>query len=190
MNYKETLNLPKTDFPMKANLSSREPEILARWDAERIYEQIQEAHKNDPLFVLHDGPPFANGDIHMGTALNKILKDIIVKFQGLTGHDAPYVPGWDCHGMPIEHKVMGNLGSKAKAMTKVEIRQECKKYAEKYLNRQRDEFKRLGILGDFEHPYMTMDPVYELAIIKAFQQMLSEGYVTRRLRPIHWCPVC
>ncbi|HXL73260.1 MAG TPA: class I tRNA ligase family protein, partial [bacterium] len=181
--YKSTVNITQTSFPMKANLPLTEPERQKLWESFGFYKGIFK-REGASKYVLHDGPPFANGDIHMGTALNKILKDIIVKYQGLTGHNAPYVPGWDCHGMPIEHKVMGNLGSKAKTMTKVEIRQECKKYAEKYLNRQRDEFKRLGVLGDFDHPYMTMDPTYELAIVKAFQQMLTEGYVTRRLRPI------
>ena len=187
--YKSTVNITQTSFPMKANLPQTEPERQKLWESFGFYKAVFQ-RENALKYVLHDGPPFANGDIHMGTALNKILKDIIVKYQGLTGHNAPYVPGWDCHGMPIEHKVMENLGSKSKTMSKVEIRQECKKYAEKYLNRQRDEFKRLGVLGNFEHPYMTMDPTYELAIVKAFQQMLTEGYVTRRLRPIHWCPVC
>ena len=187
--YKLTVNITQTAFPMKANLPQTEPERLKLWESFGFYQGVFK-RPGEPHYVLHDGPPFANGDIHMGTALNKILKDIIVKYQGLTGHDTPYVPGWDCHGMPIEHKVMGQLGSKTKTMSKVEIRQECKKYAEKYMNRQRDEFKRLGVLGDFNHPYLTMDPTYELAIVKAFQQMLAEGYVTRRLRPIHWCPAC
>jgi isoleucyl-tRNA synthetase len=188
-DYKSTVNITQTSFPMKANLAQTEPEKLKLWESYGFYKRVFN-RSGAPQYVLHDGPPFANGDIHMGTALNKILKDIIVKYQGLTGHDAPYVPGWDCHGMPIEHKVMEQLGSKARTMSRIEIRRECKKYAEKYLNRQREEFKRLGVLGNFEKPYMTMEPTYELAIVKGFQQMLAEGYVTRRLRPIHWCPVC
>ncbi len=188
-DYKSTLNITQTSFPMKANLPQTEPERLKLWEQLGFYHRTFEK-SGAPKYVLHDGPPFANGDIHMGHALNKVLKDIIVKYQALRGHDTPYVPGWDCHGMPIEHKVIEKLGSKAKTMSKVEIRNECRKYAEKFLDRQRDEFKRLGIFGDFNHPYMTMDPTYELSLVKALTQLLSEGYVSRRLRPIHWCPVC
>ncbi|HUO56902.1 MAG TPA: class I tRNA ligase family protein, partial [bacterium] len=187
--YKSTLNITQTTFPMKANLPQTEPNRLPFW--ERLGFHKGAFKRSDaPAYVLHDGPPFANGDIHMGHALNKILKDIIVKYKALKGFDTPYVPGWDCHGMPIEHKVMEKLGSKAKSMSKVEIRKECRQYAEKFLDRQRDEFKRLGIFGDFDHPYMTMDPAYELSLVKALTQLLAEGYVERRLRPIHWCPVC
>ncbi len=188
-DYKSSLNITQTSFPMKANLPQTEPERQKFWEGLGFYKRMFRA-EGAPKYVLHDGPPFANGDIHMGTALDKILKDIIVKYRGLKGFDTPYVPGWDCHGMPIEHKVVEKLGSKAKTMSKVEIRQECRKYAEKFLDRQRDEFKRLGVLGNFENPYLTMDPAYEFQIVKAFHQMLAEGYVTRRLRPIHWCPVC
>ena len=188
-DYKPTLNITQTSFPMKANLPQTEPERLKLWEQMGFYKRTFE-RPGAPKFVLHDGPPFANGDIHMGHTLNKVLKDIIVKYRGLKGHDAPYVPGWDCHGMPIEHKVMEQLGSKGRTMTKVEIRKECRKYAEKYLNRQRDEFKRLGVLGDFDNPYVTMDPSYELSLVKALTHMVAEGYVSRRLRPIHWCPVC
>ena len=188
-DYKSTLNITKTSFPMKANLPQTEPNRLEFWNQLGFYSRTFEK-PGHPKYILHDGPPFANGDIHMGHALNKVLKDMIVKYRGLKGYDAPYVPGWDCHGMPIEHKVVEQLGSKAKTMSKVEIRNECKKYAEKFLNRQRDEFKRLGIFGNFEKPYMTMDPAYELSLVEALTQLLSEGYVSRRLRPIHWCPVC
>jgi len=188
-DYKSTVNITQTSFPMKANLPQTEPERQKLWEQLGFYQRTFQKEGAEK-FVLHDGPPFANGDIHMGTALNKVLKDIIVKYRGLRGYDAPYVPGWDCHGMPIEHKVMEQLGSKARTMTKVEIRGECRKYAEKFLNRQRDEFKRLGVTGNFENPYLTMNPAYELQIVKSFNQMLLEGYVTRRLRPIHWCPVC
>src|SRR5277367_3410196 len=150
MNYKETLNLPKTEFPMKANLSVREPEILTRWDAEKIYQQIQEARKDDPLFVLHDGPPFANGDVHMGTALNKILKDLIVKSRSMAGFRAPYIPGWDCHGLPIEFKVV----KESQGLSPLEVRERSEKYARKYVDIQRQQFRRLGVLGDWDHPYL------------------------------------
>ena len=188
-DYKPTLNITQTSFPMKANLPQTEPERLKFWDGMGFYKKAA-GKPGAPKYVLHDGPPFANGDIHMGHALNKVLKDIIVKYRSLRGHDTPYVPGWDCHGMPIEHKVVEQLGPKAKTMSKVEIRNQCKKYAEKFLSRQREEFKRLGVFGDFEHPYMTMDPGYELSLVKALTTLTKEGYVSRRLRPIHWCPVC
>src|ERR1700745_416294 len=143
MNYKETLNLPKTEFPMKANLSVREPEILARWEAENIYEQIQEAGKDDPLFVLHDGPPFANGDVHMGTALNKILKDLVVKSQSMLGKCAPYIPGWDCHGLPIEYKVV----RESRGLSPLEVRKRSEAFARKYVDLQREQFTLLAVLG-------------------------------------------
>src|SRR5581483_1860979 len=188
-DYKSTLNITQTSFPMKANLPQTEPERIKLWEQLGFHKGAFK-RPDAPSYVLHDGPPFANGDIHMGHALNKVLKDIIVKYRALKGFDTPYVPGWDCHGMPIEHKVMEKLGSKAKTMTKVEIRNECRQYAQKFLDRQKDEFKRLGIFGDFDHPYMTMDPAYELSLVKALTQLLSEGYISRRLRPIHWCPFC
>ncbi len=187
--YKHTLNITQTSFPMKANLPQTEPDRLKLWENLGFYKGPFQ-RPGSPAYVLHDGPPFANGDIHMGHALNKVLKDIIVKYHALKGFNSPYVPGWDCHGMPIEHKVVEQLGSKVKAMSKIEIRGECRKYAEKFLQRQKDEFKRLGVFGDFEKPYSTMDPSYELSLVKALTQMISEGYVSRRLRPIHWCPVC
>ena len=187
--YKSTLNITQTSFPMKANLPQTEPLRLKFWEQKGFYQGALRK-PGSTKYVLHDGPPFANGDIHMGHALNKVLKDIIVKYHSLKGFDSPYVPGWDCHGMPIEHKVMEKLGSKAKTMTKVEIRKECRAYAQKFLDRQREEFKRLGILGNFEKPYVTMDPSYELSLVKELTQLLGEGYVSRRLRPIHWCPVC
>jgi isoleucyl-tRNA synthetase len=182
MNYKETLNLPKTDFPMKANLSSREPEILARWDAERIYEQIQEAHKNDPLFVLHDGPPFANGDVHMGTALNKILKDLIVKSRSMAGFRAPYIPGWDCHGLPIEFKVV----KESKGLSPLEVRQRSEVYARKYVDIQRRQFRRLGVFGDWEHPYLTLDPSYEAVILRVFADLVEKDLVYQSKKPVFW----
>lgn len=148
MDYKESLNLPQTDFPMKANLSRREPEILARWEGMGLYHLLREQGKGRPRYILHDGPPYANGNIHLGTALNKILKDMIVKSRQMSGFDAVYVPGWDCHGLPIEHQVDRELGPRKASMTQVEIRRHCRAYAERFIDIQRNEFKRLGVLGN------------------------------------------
>src|SRR5690242_15015591 len=165
VNYKDTLNLPQTQFPMKANLPQREPEMLAQWEAGKLYEKIQADRQSAPVFVLHDGPPFANGDVHIGTALNKILKDIIVKYKTIRGFSAPYVPGWDCHGLPIEFKVSQEMrksqktedgGQKADSPDDVSaaaIRKACDAYARKYIDIQREQFKRLGVLGDWDNPY-------------------------------------
>jgi isoleucyl-tRNA synthetase len=182
MNYKETLNLPKTEFPMKANLSSREPEILARWDADKIYEQIQEVRKNDPLFILHDGPPFANGDVHMGTALNKLLKDLIVKSRAMAGFRAPYIPGWDCHGLPIEFKVV----KESKGLSPLEVRKRSEAYARKYIDIQRRQFRRLGVFGDWEHPYLTLDPSYEAVILRVFAELVEKDLVYQSKKPVFW----
>ncbi|HEY5932121.1 MAG TPA: class I tRNA ligase family protein, partial [Nitrospira sp.] len=187
MDYKATLNLPKTDFPMKANLPQREPDMLAWWEQQRLYEQIQAMGHGRPRYVLHDGPPYANGRIHIGHALNKILKDIIVKSKTMTGLHAPYVPGWDCHGLPIEHQVMKELGDKKKDLSVSEIRQLCRTYAEKYVDTQRDEFKRLGVLGEWAHPYLTMTPSYEATIIREFGKFVERGGVYKGLKPVLWC---
>jgi len=189
MDYKATLNLPKTDFPMKANLPQREPELLARWEQEQLYERIQEQGKKEhrQLFVLHDGPPYANGRIHIGHALNKILKDIIVKSKTMAGFHVPYVPGWDCHGLPIEHQVLKELGDKKKGLDALAIRRLCRDYAEKYFKIQRDEFKRLGVLGDWEHPYLTMEPAYEATILREFGKFVAKGGVYKGLKPVLWC---
>src|SRR2546430_3476580 len=189
MDYKATLNLPRTEFPMKANLPQREPELLAWWERERLYERIQEAGQGRPLSVLHDGPPYANGRIHIGHALNKILKDIIVKSKTMAGYRAPYVPGWDCHGLPIEHQVLKELGVKKKGLDTLEIRKLCREYAEKYYKIQRDEFRRLGVLGDWEHPYLTMDPAYEATILREFGKFVAKGGVYKGLKPVLWCTV-
>jgi len=189
MDYKATLNLPRTEFPMKANLPQREPELLAWWERERLYERIQEAGRGRPLSVLHDGPPYANGRIHIGHALNKILKDIIVKSKTMAGYRAPYVPGWDCHGLPIEHQVLKELGVKKKGLDTLEIRKLCREYAEKYYKIQRDEFRRLGVLGDWEHPYLTMDPAYEATILREFGKFVAKGGVYKGLKPVLWCTV-
>ncbi|WP_447974114.1 isoleucine--tRNA ligase [Nitrospira sp. Kam-Ns4a] len=187
MDYKATLNLPRTDFPMKANLPQREPELLAWWERERLYERIQEARRDRPLYVLHDGPPYANGRIHIGHALNKVLKDIIVKSKTMAGYRAPYVPGWDCHGLPIEHQVLKELGDKKKTLDQPAIRRLCREYAEKYYRLQRDEFKRLGVLGDWERPYLTMDPAYEATILREFGTFVEKGIVYKGLKPVLWC---
>ena len=181
-DYKKTLNLPRTEFPMKAGLTAREPHQLAAWEKENLYGRIQQAHQGAPLFVLHDGPPFANGDVHMGTALNKILKDLIVKSKTMAGFRAPFIPGWDCHGLPIEFKVV-----KEKAgLTPVEIRQRSEAYARKYIDLQRQQFRRLGVFGDWEHPYLTLDPAYEADIIRAFAAFVEKGLVYRSKKPVLW----
>src|SRR5574341_1181671 len=187
MDYKSTLNLPRTDFPMKANLPQREPALLAWWQEVSLYERIQEAGRDRPLYLLHDGPPYANGRIHIGHALNKILKDIIVKSKTMAGYRAPYVPGWDCHGLPIEHQVLKELGDKKKDLDTTAIRKLCREYAEKYYRIQRDEFRRLGVLGDWEHPYLTMDPAYEETILREFGKFVQKGGVYKGLKPVLWC---
>ena len=187
MDYKSTLNLPKTDFPMKANLPQREPELLAWWEHERLYARIQEAGKGRPRYLLHDGPPYANGRIHIGHALNKILKDIIVKSKTMAGFHAPYVPGWDCHGLPIEHQVLKDLGEKKHALDAMGIRQLCREYAEKFYKIQREEFQRLGVLGEWQHPYLTMNPAYEATIVREFGKFVERGGVYKGLKPVLWC---
>jgi len=191
MDYKDTLNLPKTDFPMRGNLPQNEPKQVEKWDKERAYFQILEANQGKPRFILHDGPPYANGNIHIGHALNKILKDIIIKYQAMNGHSAPYVPGWDCHGLPIELQVEKNLGrAKKLAMSKAEIRKLCKEYAEKYIAIQREEFKRLGVLGDWENPYRTLDPQYEAQEVRELGKFVASGALYRKKKPVYWCASC
>jgi len=187
MDYKATLNLPQTSFPMKANLPEREPEMLASWEREQLYQRIQDAGRGRPRYLLHDGPPYANGHIHIGHALNKILKDIVVKSKTMEGYHAPYVPGWDCHGLPIEHQVLKELGEKKKTLSTVEIRKRCREYAEKFFHTQRDEFRRLGVLGDWEHPYLTMNPSYEATILREFGKFVEQGGVYKGLKPVLWC---
>jgi isoleucyl-tRNA synthetase len=181
-NYKDTLNLPRTDFPMKANLATREPELLKKWDAAQLYQEIQKSRTGRELFVLHDGPPFANGDVHMGTALNKILKDFVVKSQTMLGKRAPYVPGWDCHGLPIEYKVV----KESRDLSPLEVRKRCDAFARKYVDIQRQQFKRLGVLGDWEHPYLTLDPKYEAEILRAFAVFVEKGLVYQSKKPVFW----
>src|SRR5262245_97765 len=187
---RSTLNLPKTDFPMKANLAQAEPQRLARWKQEDLYGQLRRVRKGHPSFVLHDGPPYANGHIHLGTALNKILKDVVVRSRSMMGHDAPYRPGWDCHGLPIELKVERDLGSKKHAMSAVAFRQECRKYAEKFLGIQRDEFERLGVMGEWADPYLTMAPSYQATIVRELATFAEKGLVYKAKKSVHWCISC
>jgi isoleucyl-tRNA synthetase len=190
MDYKSTLNLPQTGFPMKANLVNKEPEMIAEWEKNGLYKVIREMSKDRKKYMLHDGPPYANGNIHMGTAFNKILKDIIIKSKQMSGFDAPYVPGWDCHGLPIEHKVDKELGKKKHEMTQVEIRKFCRQYAERYVDIQREEFKRLGVLGEWENPYLTMHYPYESVIVREFGKFALNGYVYQSKKPVYWCTSC
>jgi isoleucyl-tRNA synthetase len=189
-DYKSTLKLPKTDFPMKANLPKREPEMLKRWEEARLYEQILAARADAPEWVLHDGPPYANGRVHFGTALNKILKDFVVRSRSMLGNRTPYVPGWDCHGMPIELQVARELGEKVRTMPKLEIRRRCREFAEKWIDTQRSEFIRLGVMGEWQNPYLTFAPEYEAAEIAVLRDLLEKGFIYRDLRPVHWCFDC
>jgi len=186
-NYKETLNLPQTDFPMKGRMKEREPEFQKVWDEMAIYHLIREARKGAKKYVLHDGPPYPTGDIHIGTGMNKLLKDITVKYRTMRGFDAPYIPGWDCHGLPIEFKVLTELGPKAPTTPKPEIRKRCHDYAMKYVDRNRKEFKALGIFGRWEKPYLTLNPEYEGAAIEGFADIVEGGYVVQALKAVHWC---
>ena len=190
MDYKKTLNLPKTKFPMKANLAKREPEQLKTWEETGLHAKIREASNGRELFVLHDGPPYANGNIHIGTALNKILKDIIVRSRQMSGYDAVYVPGWDCHGLPIEHNVDKELGDKKKDLSLAEVRRLCRAYAEKFIDIQRDEFKRLGVMGEWENPYLTMNYIYEATIARECGKFAFDGSLFRNKKPIYWCNDC
>jgi isoleucyl-tRNA synthetase len=191
MDYKATLNLPRTEFPMRANLAQREPQIIARWSETRLYQRLQEASAGRPRFVLHDGPPYANGHIHLGHTLNKVLKDIVVKHRAMSGRLAPYVPGWDCHGLPIEIEVERELGrAKKDAMAKVDVRRRCREYAARFVEVQGEEFRRLGVLGDWEHPYLTMDPAYTAEEVRAFGGIIEAGLVYRGKKPVYWCPSC
>src|SRR5579859_3648581 len=184
---KDTLNLPKTDFAMKANLPQNEPKRLEFWKKIGIYQRIREARKDAPKYLLHDGPPYANGEIHLGHALNKSLKDFIVKSKTMAGFDAPYVPGWDCHGLPIEIKVDEKLGRKKLEMAPAQVRRACREYAQKYLDLQSGQFQRIGVFGEFDHPYSTMSREYESVIARVFFDFWQNGFVYKGLRPVYWC---
>src|SRR3989442_2597566 len=196
MDYKATLNLPKTAFPMKASLPESEPKMLAWWDQIGIYKRLRETAADRPLWILHDGPPYANGHIHMGHVLNKVLKDVIVKSRSMMGFNAVYVPGWDCHGLPIEHEVDKELGldqatvDVRRAMDPVEKRRRCREYALRFIDIQRNEFRRLGVFGDWENPYITMTPAYQAVIAREFGRFVGRGIVYKGLKPVHWCMHC
>ncbi len=191
MNYKDTLNMLKTDFPMRAGLPQREPGFLEQWYDEKIYEKIMEKNEGKPLFVLHDGPPYANGGIHLGTAMNKILKDFIVKYKNMTGFKSPYVPGWDTHGLPTELKARKKAGISADStISDVELRKICRDFAHQYIDEQRNQFKRLGVLGEWDNPYITLTPDFEQEQIKVFAEMAEKGYIYKGLKPVYWCSDC
>ena len=189
-DYKNTLNLPATDFPMKANLANREGSFLKDWQDKDIHQQIRQKFKGKPLFVLHDGPPYANGDIHIGHAVNKVLKDVIVKSKTLSGYDAPYVPGWDCHGLPIEHMVEKKKGKVGHKISADEFRAACREYADKQIEKQKVDFKRLGIFGDWDNPYLTKNFKYEADIVRALGKIVKNGHLTKGFKPVHWCTEC
>jgi len=185
-SYKDTLNLPQTGFAMEAKLVQNEPKRLQKWQEMGLYQKVMEAHKSDPKWVLHDGPPFANGDIHIGHVINKTLKDVIIRFRAMQGHQTPYVPGWDCHGLPIEHKIQQDLGSKLREMSVLDVRKRCFAYADKYVGIQSTQFQRLGILGEWDKPYLTMAPSYEACTLEVFAKIVEKGLVYRKLKPVPW----
>ncbi len=187
-DFNSTLNLPSTEFPMRGNLAAREPAMLEKLYADRIYELLLEKNRDLPPFILHDGPPFSNGDIHIGTALNKMLKDFVIRYKAMSGHYTPYTPGWDNHGMPIESAIIKKNKLNRKAMSVSEFRNACRDFALDFVDRQRDEFKRLGVLGDWEHPYLTMDKEFEAEEVKVFGEMFRKGYIYRGMKPVYWCP--
>src|SRR3989337_1869624 len=190
VDYKNTLNLPRSEFPMKANLNQKEPELLEKWESIKLYEKIREKSQGKPKFILHDGPPYANGHIHLGHCLNKILKDVIVKSKTMFGLDSYYVPGWDCHGLPIEYQVTKDLGARKETISKAEIRKMFRQYAEKFVGIQREEFKRIGVFGDWEHPYLTMSYDYEATIAKELGRFIKVGNLYRGKKPVYWCYSC
>src|SRR5262245_59717960 len=188
--WKDTVNLPRTDFPMKANLPKSEPETLAWWPSINLYRKIREARAGAPKFVLHDGPPYANGNIHMGTAMNKILKELVIKSRSMAGFDAPYVVGYDCHGLPIELRVDRELGPKKREMSVADFCRACRAYAERFVGTMSEQFQRLGILGTWERPYLTMDFRYQAAIARAFGRFVAQDLVYKGKKPVHWCIHC
>lgn len=189
-DYKDSLNLPNTSFPMKASLAQREPERLAGWQDSKLYEQIREKRKAASKFILHDGPPYANGHLHCGHALNKILKDIIVKSKTMSGYDSPFQPGWDCHGLPIELNVEKKIGKAGVKVSAAEFREKCREYAASQIDIQREEFQRLGVFGDWQHPYATFDFAYEANIIRALGKIIENGHLQQGFKPVHWCIEC
>ena len=189
VDYNSTMNLPKTDFPMRGNLPQKEPEMIKRWQDQKLYQKLMEKNEGLPLYVLHDGPPYANGDIHMGTALNKVLKDIIIKYKNMSGYKAPYIPGWDTHGLPIELKAMKKVGVE-NISSALDLRKVCKEFALHYVDVQRSEFIRLGSIGDYDHPYLTLQPKHEAEQIRIFGEMAKKDFIYKGLKPVYWCPEC
>ena len=190
-DYNATLNLPKTDFPMRAGLPKSEPVTLNAWESEKVYDKLMELNEGKPMFVLHDGPPYANGDIHLGHALNKILKDFIVRYKNMAGFQSPFVPGWDTHGLPTELKARQKAGIGSSAdISVVELRKLCEKFVTGYINDQREQFKRLGCIGEWDNPYITLKHEFEAEQIKVFAEMADKGYIYRGLKPVYWCPEC
>src|ERR1700722_3445747 len=189
-DYKHTINLPQTDFPMKADLAQREPAMVKGWEERGTYAKVREAFRGRPRFVLHDGPPYANGTIHIGHAINKILKDIVVKSHSLDGFDSPYIPGWDCHGLPIELQVEKKHGRPGHKLDVAAFRAACRAYAQEQIDLQRTDFKRLGVLGDWDHPYRTMDPSFEAQQLRAFGKVIRNGHLYKGVKPVHWCLDC
>ncbi|MGB0957986.1 MAG: class I tRNA ligase family protein, partial [Litorivicinus sp.] len=190
-DYKTTLNLPETDFPMRGNLPKREPDMLASWEEKGLYQAMRDARAGAPKYVLHDGPPYANGDIHIGHAVNKVLKDIVVKCHVLEGFDSPYVPGWDCHGLPIEHKVETTVGKIGKEFADANaFRDACRAYAHEQIEIQKAGFKRLGIVGDWENPYLTMNFDTEAEIVRTLGRLVAQGHLRKGEKPVYWCTDC
>ncbi len=187
-DYNKTLNLPNTEFPMRAGLPKREPQMLSEWDKKDIYRNLIEKNQGKPGFVLHDGPPFSNGHIHMGTSMNKVLKDIIVRYKNMSGYCAPYMPGWDNHGMPIESAIIKKNKLDRKKMSVSEFRNACHAFATDFVEIQKSQFIRLGVLGDWAHPYLTMDPAFEALEVRVFGSMFEKGYIYKGLKPVYWCP--
>ncbi|MDF2686566.1 MAG: isoleucyl-tRNA synthetase [Clostridia bacterium] len=188
MDYNSTLNLPKTDFSMRAGLPQREPDFLMESEKNKLYEQLLEKNKDKPLYILHDGPPYANGDIHIGHALNKILKDFLIRYKNMSGFKAPMVPGWDTHGLPIELQAIKKVGIDKNKISIPEFRKHCKNFALSYVDNQRKQFKRLGVMGDFDNPYLTLNPEFEAKQIEVFGEMAKRGYIYKGLKPVYWCP--
>ena len=188
-DYNKTINLPKTDFPMRAALAKREPGMLEEFERRDIYRKLMAKNEGKPKFILHDGPPYANGNIHIGTAMNKVLKDFIVRYKNMTGFQAPYIPGWDTHGMPIETAIQ-KQGVKRSELPVPEFRDKCRTFALEQVDKQRADFKRLGVIGDWDHPYITLTPEFEAQQVKVFGAMAQKGLIYQGLKPTYWCPVC
>ncbi|MBR3576078.1 MAG: class I tRNA ligase family protein, partial [Clostridia bacterium] len=190
MDYGKTLNLPQTEFSMRANLPQKEPQILEQWNANNIYDELMKRNEGKPSYVLHDGPPYANGNIHLGHTMNKILKDIIVRYKNMSGFKASYIPGWDTHGLPIEKQAIKKLGINPAQAGIVKFRETCREFALQYVDTQREQFKRLGVIGDWDHPYITLDNNYVAKQIEMFGQMAEKGLIYKGLKPVYWCSDC